>query len=88
MLFVILNNGPGTTTGTLNGVGEGGLLLAGGQPFRVSYRADASSTTAMNFGTALGNDVALMAVPEPSAFLGALLGLGILGSARRRRGIR
>jgi len=56
-------------------------VVFGSTEFKISYRADSSLTNAGNFGTLLGNDVALLVVPEPgtagllSGGLGLLLGL-------------
>jgi autotransporter-associated beta strand protein len=84
VFFIIVNNGTGTTSGTLGGAAEGGTLKIGEQSFRISYVADAIATTSGNFGQALGNDVALLAIPEPTTAFSALLGLGLLAGTRRR----
>jgi hypothetical protein len=51
-----------------------------GQPYAISYDADLA--TGAFHG---GNDIAIMAVPEPSTGAILLLGVGLLGSWRRRR---
>ena len=70
IFFVILNDGTDVITGTFTGLAQGAQFSVSGQLFRVSYTAD--STTLAESG---GNDVALIAVPEPGAPLLALAGL-------------
>lgn len=85
IFFLILNNGSGLTTGTLGGVEEGGTLTIGGRDFAITYVADSLTTNASNFGTSLGNDVAILAIPEPSALTSLLGGMGLLMGLQRRR---
>jgi hypothetical protein len=84
LFYLLLNNGAGTTSGTLNGVAEGGLLLIAGREFQVSYKSDFGGPGFTPNGS--GNDVALLAVvvPEPGAAYSLLAGLGILLGLRRR----
>lgn len=82
VFYLILNNGVGTTTGTLGGVPEGGSLTIGGQQFQISYTSDFGGA---GFAAGTGNDVALMAVPEPGSAAALLAGLGLLLGLRRRR---
>jgi fibronectin-binding autotransporter adhesin len=78
--IVISKNSPGAvdTTGGLfsvNGVplGEGALFTISGQDFRISYVGGD------------GNDVVLMAIPEPGSVTALIAGLGALVGLRRPR---
>jgi len=82
VFYLILNNGLGTTTGTLGGVPEGGSLTIGAQQFQISYTSDFGGA---GFAAGTGNDVALMAVPEPGSAAALLAGLGLVLGRRRRR---
>lgn len=86
LFFVILNGGVGSVGGTFASLPEGSVFTAtNGQDYRISYQAEFGITTDVNFGTAVGNDVALMAIPEPGAAVSLLSGLGMLLAMRRRR---
>ena len=76
IFFVILNDGTDLITGTFNGLAQGATLPNG--LFRISYTADSVGGTETG-----GNDVALIAVPEPGTALLAFLGAATL--LRRRR---
>lgn len=79
LIFLVANDGSEAVTGTFNGMSEGFQFSAGGQQWQITYQANAEGTPAFTGG----NDVALMAVPEPAA--GLLGGLGLLALLRRRR---
>lgn len=87
LYFIVLNDSNDAVTGifaTLNNVAtdlsQGALFSSGGQQFQISYTADSVGGTFTG-----GNDVALLAVPEPSTW--ALLGLGF-GALVWRSGLR
>ena len=81
LFFILLNDGVDPISGTFLNTPDDSLLAIGGQQFRISY--DANSNTGLLSG---GNDVALLAIPEPGSASLALLGLPLL--LRRRRGGR
>jgi fibronectin-binding autotransporter adhesin len=83
VFFIIVNSGGGTTTGTLNGVAEGGSIVIGAQEFQISYTSDFGGAGFTINGS--GNDVALLAVPEPGSVASLLGGLGLVLGLRRRR---
>ncbi len=86
LFFILLNDGSDVISTTFNGFGEGShVYAANGQDFIISYQADLTNTTSGNFGTLQGNDIALMAVPEPGTAAMLLGGLSVLLSKRRRR---
>jgi autotransporter-associated beta strand protein len=62
--YVVRNLGSGTTTGTLNGVGDGGKVDLGGKWFRVSFTSDFGGAGFQTNGT--GNDVALQRINDSS----------------------
>lgn len=80
LFFIIANDLTDAIAGTFsNAATDGGTYKFGGQDFKISYFANTSTSTFTG-----GNDVALMAVPEPdAAFIGSL---GLLAILRRRRG--
>jgi fibronectin-binding autotransporter adhesin len=81
LFFILANNNLDAITGTFsNALVDDQIYTLGGQQFQISYNGD-SDTSAFNSVT--GNDVVLMAVPEPAAAL--LGGLGLLALLRRRR---
>ena len=82
LFFIIANDGLPTDaiTGTFsNAPVDGGIYKLGGQDFKISYFGDSVTNSFIG-----GNDVVLMAIPEPSATL-LVGGLGFLVMLRRRR---
>jgi len=79
-LFILLNDGLDAITGTYSGFAQGATVATyGGFDWAISYLADSTGNTFTG-----GNDIALMAVPEPN--IAALIGgFGVLALLRRRR---
>jgi fibronectin-binding autotransporter adhesin len=79
LLFILLNDGNDAISGTFSGLAQDAIFTTyGGFDWKISYTADATGTTFIG-----GNDVALMAVPEPGSVL--LGSLGMLAFLRRKR---
>ena len=80
LLFILLNDSTDAITGTYTGFAQGDTVVSyGGFDWQISYTADSTGSTFTG-----GNDIALMAVPEPN--VAALIGgFGILALLRRRR---
>ena len=79
LIFILLNDGVDAITGTYSGFAQGATVIEyDGFDWKISYTAN--STTNSFTG---GNDIALMAIPEPKAAL--LGGIGLLLLLRRRR---
>lgn len=79
LLFILLNDGVDAISGTFSGLAQNNWVASfGGFDWIISYSADSVGDAFTG-----GNDVALMAVPEPAAAL--LGGLGMLALLRRRR---
>jgi autotransporter-associated beta strand protein len=80
MIFLLVNDGTDAISGTFAGLSQGATVTTyGGWDWIISYNANSGVTPAFSGG----NDIALRAVPEPSAAL--LGGLGALALLRRRR---
>jgi autotransporter-associated beta strand protein len=80
MIFLLLNDGGDAITGTYTGLAQGDLITGGGFDWQISYVANSGGSPSFTGG----NDIALMAVPEPN--VAALLsGIGILALLRRRQ---
>jgi autotransporter-associated beta strand protein len=78
LIFILLNDGADTITGTYNGLAQGATFSSGGYDWSISYTADSAGNSFLG-----GNDIALTIIPEPKT---ALLGcLGVLLILRRRR---
>ena len=78
IFFIILNDGVDPVSGTFAGLAEGAPLQIGGSDFTISYAANGD-------GGGTPNDVALLAVPEPTSFVAVLSGLGMLCGLQRFR---
>ena len=80
LLFILLNDASDAISGTFSGLAQDAIVATyGGFDWKISYTADSTGNTFTG-----GNDIALMAVPEPN--VAALLGgLGMLCLLRRRR---
>ncbi len=79
---IIINDGPGAINGTFFGRQQGDIFTRGGQAWQISYFDDAS--TPGIFELSGGNDVALLAVPEPGSVALILCGVALLPLRRRR----
>jgi hypothetical protein len=79
---IILNNGASPVTGTFQGLPNGATFAQGGQIWQISYFDDANTP---GFELAGGNDVTLLAAPEPGALASLLGGIGVLLGAQRFR---
>lgn len=88
-LFTLIdNNGVDPIAGSglfnLNGsnlLAQGEIFSVGGQDFQISYTSGGTPGTFLGGG----NDIAILAVPEPSSSLLLAGGLGLALAARRRR---
>jgi autotransporter-associated beta strand protein len=80
IVFILTNNLSDAVTGTFTGLSQGDTVTSyGGFDWRISYVADSGTNSFTG-----GNDIALMAIPEPSsAFLGAL-SIALVFLRRRR----
>jgi autotransporter-associated beta strand protein len=80
LLFILLNDGGDAVSGNFATLTQGAIVTNyGGYDWQISYTADSTGNTFTG-----GNDIALMAIPEPN--VAALLGgLGTLLLLRRRR---
>jgi autotransporter-associated beta strand protein len=77
--FIVRNTGAGTTTGTLNGVGDGGKVDIGGKWFRLSFTSDFGGSGFAVGGS--GNDVALQRIDDPTPSGLAVSIVGATGTA-------
>jgi autotransporter-associated beta strand protein len=80
LLFILLNDGTDAINGTFAGYAQGATVASYGyMDWQISYTANSVNNTFTG-----GNDIAIMAVPEPNTSL--LIGsIGVLALLRRRR---
>jgi fibronectin-binding autotransporter adhesin len=79
LIFILLNDSADSITGTFTGLAQGATVTThGGFDWQISYIGNSGGNTFIG-----GNDIVLMAVPEPRAAL--LGGIGMLMLLRRRR---
>ena len=86
VLFVLINNGPNAVSGAFSNAAEGAVFQVGGQDFQITYLANFTDLGAYGGSFTGGNDVALLAVPEPGSLVSLIGGLAsLLGLQRFRR---
>lgn len=79
LLFILANDGADAISGTFSGMADMSTVTFSGFDWQITYFANSTSNSFTG-----GNDIALMAIPEPNAAL-LVGGLGILALLRRRR---
>jgi len=61
LYFLMLNDGADAISGTFSGLANGSTFAVGGSQFQISYFGDSATSSFTG-----GNDLVIMAVPEPS----------------------
>ncbi|MES2980850.1 MAG: autotransporter-associated beta strand repeat-containing protein [Verrucomicrobiota bacterium] len=80
LIFILLNDEDDAITGTYEGFGQGATVVNyGGFDWSISYTADSTGSGSFTGG----NDIALMAIPEPKTALLCTIGLLVLLKRRR-----
>jgi autotransporter-associated beta strand protein len=80
LLFILLNDGTDAINGTFAGYAQGATFASYGyMDWQISYTADSGNGTFTG-----GNDIAIMAIPEPSSCTVAGIGLAMLLGRRSR----
>jgi len=80
LLFILLNDDTDAINGTFAGYAQGATVASYGyMDWQISYTADSVNNTFTG-----GNDIALMAIPEPSSVTVAGIGLAMLLGRRSR----
>jgi autotransporter-associated beta strand protein len=93
LLFIVVHTGTGAPSSLFGSVTLGGLpvtnvnnIVIGGQPFELVNDANFDGVTGSYGGTATGgNDIALVAVPEPLSSASFLVSVALVGLRRPRR---
>jgi len=80
LLFILLNDGTDAINGTFAGFAQGATVASYGyMDWQISYTANSATNQFTG-----GNDIALMAIPEPSSVTVAGIGLAMLLGRRSR----
>lgn len=83
LYYLLINDGNDAIGGTFLDLSQGEEFTVNGQGWRISYAANSVDGISGTFTG--GNDIALMAVPEPGSVALILGGLGLVAANRRRR---
>ena len=79
LFFIVGNDGSDSVLGTFAGLGQNSVFYVGGHAYQISY---AGNLATLSFSG--GNDVVLMAIPEPSTCLLLVSAAGLLFSFRAK----